>query len=104
MAFSFYQSLRSVPRDLVESHVFLVSRGGSVLALDTPFAMPGLIWNMMIVDVGRLVFVVASEAIASRQTTIKLPGIGSYLALAIEEKRIDAVFRPSSQCWPSSSL
>ena len=37
-------------------------------------------------------FVVASEAIAVGDTTIKLPGIGSYLALAIEEKRIDAVF------------
>jgi NitT/TauT family transport system permease protein len=36
--------------------------------------------------------VVASEAIAVGDTTIKLPGIGSYLALAIEEKRIDAVF------------
>ena len=37
-------------------------------------------------------FVVASEAISVGDTTVKLPGIGSYLALAIEEKRIDAVF------------
>ena len=36
-------------------------------------------------------FVVASEAISVGNTTIKLPGIGSYLALAIEERRVDAV-------------
>ena len=54
--------------------------------------MPGLIWNMMMSMSGGWFFVVASEAIAVGDTTIKLPGIGSYLALAIEEKRIDAVF------------
>ena len=36
-------------------------------------------------------FVVASEAISVGNTTIKLPGIGSYLALAIEQRRVDAV-------------
>ena len=54
--------------------------------------MPGLIWNMMMSMSGGWFFVVASEAIAVGDTTIKLPGIGSYLAVAIEEKRIDAVF------------
>jgi NitT/TauT family transport system permease protein len=54
--------------------------------------MPGLIWNMMMSMSGGWFFVVASEAISVGDTTIKLPGIGSYLALAIEEKRIDAVF------------
>jgi NitT/TauT family transport system permease protein len=37
-------------------------------------------------------FVVASEAIAVGDTAVKLPGVGSYLALAIENKRADAVF------------
>ncbi|MDQ6704103.1 MAG: ABC transporter permease subunit, partial [Pseudomonadota bacterium] len=60
--------------------------------LETPFAMPGLIWNMMMSMSGGWFFVVASEAISVGDTTVKLPGIGSYLALAIEEKRIDAVF------------
>ncbi|MGH6936784.1 MAG: ABC transporter permease subunit, partial [Methylocella sp.] len=52
----------------------------------------GLIWNMMMSMSGGWFFVVASEAISVGDITIKLPGIGSYLALAIEEKRIDAVF------------
>jgi len=48
MAFSFYQSLRSVPRDLVEvARGFGLSWWQRFWQLDTPFAMPGLIWNMM---------------------------------------------------------
>ncbi len=93
MAFSFYQSLRSVPRDLSEvSQGFQLSGWQRFWQLDAPFAMPGLIWNMMMSMSGGWFFVVASEAISVGDTTIKLPGIGSYLALAIERKRIDAVF------------
>jgi NitT/TauT family transport system permease protein len=53
--------------------------------------MPGLIWNTMMSMSGGWFFVVASEAISVGDTTIKLPGIGSYLAAAIDAKRIDAV-------------
>jgi NitT/TauT family transport system permease protein len=92
MAFSFYQSLRGVPRDLVEvSSGFQLSGWQKFWQLEAPFAMPGLIWNMMMSMSGGWFFVVASEAISVGDTTIKLPGIGSYLALAIEDKRIDAV-------------
>ncbi|ACK49663.1 binding-protein-dependent transport systems inner membrane component [Methylocella silvestris BL2] len=93
MAFSFYQSLRSVPRDLVEvASGFQLSGWQRFWQLEAPFAMPGLIWNMMMSMSGGWFFVVASEAISVGDTTIKLPGVGSYLALAIEQKRIDAVF------------
>jgi NitT/TauT family transport system permease protein len=93
MAFSFYQSLRGVPRDLIEvARGFGLSGWQRFWQLETPFAMPGLIWNMMMSMSGGWFFVVASEAISVGDTTVKLPGIGSYLALAIDEKRIDAVF------------
>ena len=93
MAFSFYQSLRSVPRDLIEvARGFRLSGWQRFWQLETPYAMPGLIWNTMMSMSGGWFFVVASEAISVGDTTIKLPGIGSYLALAIEDKRIDAVF------------
>ncbi len=93
MAFSFYQSLRNVPRDLNEvARGFGLSSWQRFWQLETPFAMPGLIWNMMMSMSGGWFFVVASEAISVGDTTIKLPGIGSFLALAIDEKRIDAVF------------
>jgi NitT/TauT family transport system permease protein len=92
MAFSFYQSLLSVPRDLNEvARGFGLSAWQKFWQLETPFAMPSLIWNTMMSMSGGWFFVVASEAITVGDTTVKLPGIGSYLALAIEQKRVDAV-------------
>jgi NitT/TauT family transport system permease protein len=93
MAFSFYQSLRGVPRDPDQvARGFGLSGWQRFWQLETPFAMPGLIWNTMMSMSGGWFFVVASEAISVGDITVKLPGIGSYLALAIQEKRIDAVF------------
>src|SRR5262249_46259069 len=59
--------------------------------LEVPFAAPGLIWNTMMSMSGGWFFVVASEAITVGDTTVKLPGIGAWLALAIERKDIRAV-------------
>lgn len=59
--------------------------------LDVPFAMPGLVWNMMMSMSGGWFFVVASEAITVGDKTITLPGVGSYLALAIAQKDLHAV-------------
>ncbi|MEX3635357.1 ABC transporter permease [Paraburkholderia sp. BR14320] len=92
MTFSFYQSLRTVPRDLDE-----VSRGFHLTAwqrfwkLEVPFSMPGLIWNMMMSMSGGWFFVVASEAITVGNNTITLPGIGAYLAQAIGDKNLHAI-------------
>ena len=92
MAFSFYQSLRGVPRDLEEVAAnFNLTPWQKFWQLETPFAMPGLIWNMMMSMSGGWFFVVASEAIAVGDVNIRLPGIGSYLALAIDERRLDCV-------------
>jgi NitT/TauT family transport system permease protein len=92
MAFSFYQSLRTVPTELEEaSRNFRLSPWMSFWRLDVPFAMPQLIWNMMMSMSGSWFFVVASEAISVGNTTITLPGIGSYIALAIEHQDMAAV-------------
>ena len=89
MAFSFYQSLRTVPRDLDEvSRHFRLSPWLRFWRLEAPFAAPGLIWNTMMSMSGGWFFVVASEAITVGDTTIKLPGIGSWLALAIDAKDV----------------
>lgn len=92
MTFSFYQSLRMLPRDLVEVSTNLQLSGWQKFwKLDVPFAMPGLIWNMMMSMSGGWFFVVASEAITVGDQTITLPGIGSYLALAIAQQNLHAV-------------
>jgi len=92
MAFSFYQSLRTVPHDLEEAAVnFRFSGWQRFWKLDVPFAMPGLVWNMMMSMSGGWFFVVASEAITVGDKTIVLPGIGAYLAMAIDQKDLAAV-------------
>ena len=92
MAFSFYQSLRTVPNELAEaSRNFGLSPWMRFWRLDVPFAMPQLIWNMMVSMSGSWFFVVASEAISVGNTTITLPGVGSYIALAIERRNLAAV-------------
>jgi NitT/TauT family transport system permease protein len=92
MAFSAYQSFRSVPAELSEAaSVFQLSGWQRFWRLDLPFAMPGLLWNMMMSMSGGWFFVVASEAISVSNQNIKLPGIGSYIALAIEARNLHAI-------------
>src|SRR5580704_13350583 len=92
MAFSFYQSLRTVPSDLDEvSRHFGQSAWLRFWRLEVPFAAPGLIWNTMLSMSGGWFFVVASEAITVGDTSLKLPGIGAWLAMAIAEKDVRAV-------------
>jgi len=92
MAFSFYQSLKTIPHDLVDASAqFQLSAWQRFWKLEAPYATPGLVWNAMMSMSGGWFFVVASEAISVGDTTIKLPGIGSYLALAIDQRDIGAV-------------
>ena len=92
MAFSLYLSLRTVPAELKEAAaVFQLSGWQRFWRLELPFAMPGLLWNMMMSMSGGWFFVVASEAISVSNQHILLPGVGSYIALAIEQKNLGAI-------------
>jgi NitT/TauT family transport system permease protein len=93
MAFSFYQSLTTLPADLQEcARAFRLSPWQKFWRLDVPFAMPGLVWNTMLSMSGGWFFVVASEAITVGNTTFALPGIGSYVQLALDQKNLLAIF------------
>jgi NitT/TauT family transport system permease protein len=92
MAFSFYQSLRNLPVDLEEvSQQFHLSPWMRFWRLELPYAIPALIWNTMMSMSGGWFFVVACEAITVGTTTVTLPGIGSWLALANERSDTAAV-------------
>jgi NitT/TauT family transport system permease protein len=92
MAFSMYQSLTTLPRDLQEaSYAFHLSTWQRFWRLEVPFAMPGLVWNTMMSMSGGWFFVVASEAISVGDNTWNLPGIGSYVAMALQQRDILAV-------------
>ncbi|MCW3482173.1 ABC transporter permease subunit [Neisseriaceae bacterium JH1-16] len=92
MAFSFYQSMRTIPRDLNEvSRSFHLTGWQKFWKLEVPFSLPGLIWNMMMSMSGGWFFVVASEAITVGNNTVTLPGMGSYLAEAIAQQNLSAI-------------
>src|SRR5690348_2228919 len=92
MTFSLYQSFIAVPHDLREAaRMYHLSPWQSFWQLEVPFALPNLVWNMMMSVSGGWFFVVASEAISVSSHTVLLPGIGSYIALAIDQRDLAAV-------------
>jgi NitT/TauT family transport system permease protein len=85
MALGFYQTVRSVPAELKEAAYMLhLSAWQRFWRIDVPFSMPGLLWNTMMSMSGSWFFVVVSEAISVSNQQILLPGIGSYVAVAIQ--------------------
>jgi NitT/TauT family transport system permease protein len=92
MAFSFYHSLRSIPDEMVEAaRNFQLGSWMRFWRLEVPFAMPSLIWNMMMSMSGGWFFVTVSEAISVGNTTVTLPGVGSYIVLAMQQKNLAAI-------------
>jgi NitT/TauT family transport system permease protein len=93
MAFSFYQSLRTVPPEMIEAgRMFGLNGWARFWRIEVPFAMPSLVWNMMMSMSGGWFMIVASEAVSVGKTSFALPGIGSYIALAIANKNLSAIF------------
>jgi NitT/TauT family transport system permease protein len=93
MALGFYQTVRSVPDELREAaDMFHLSAWQRFWRIDVPFSMPGLLWNMMMSMSAGWFFVVASEAISVSNQQILLPGIGSYIAVAIQTADVHAIW------------
>jgi NitT/TauT family transport system permease protein len=92
MTFSLYQSFIAVPRDLREAaRMYHLSPWHGFWQLEMPFALPNLVWNMMMSVSGGWFFVVASEAITVNGDSVLLPGIGSYISVAIDNRDLHAV-------------
>ncbi|HEX4506112.1 MAG TPA: ABC transporter permease subunit, partial [Alphaproteobacteria bacterium] len=92
MTFSLYQSLRTVPLDLQEAaRMYRLGPWARFWQLELPHAMPNLIWNIMMSVSGGWFFVVASEAFSAYGQDIMLPGVGSYIAVAIDQRDLGAV-------------
>lgn len=92
MTFSFYNSLKTVPKDLQEASDMLgMNWWQRFVKLEVPFSMIGLVWNSMMSFGGGWFFLAASEAISVLGQDIRLPGVGSYLATAIEAGNMQAI-------------
>jgi len=85
MTFSFYASLKTVPPDLVAvARLARMSWWERFFRLDLSFAATGLLWNSMMSMAGGWFFLMVSEAFVLGEHDFRLPGLGSYMSLAIE--------------------
>ncbi|KTD33824.1 ABC transporter permease [Legionella nautarum] len=92
ITFGFYQALKTLPEDLKEaSAMFQLSAWQRFWKVEVPFSMSSLLWNLMMSMSASWFFVVLSEAISVSHQDILLPGVGSYIALAIEQRDLHAV-------------
>ena len=83
IAFSFYSSLKTIPRDLREAAIiYRFSRWQRFAELDLPFSTIGLVWNSMMSVAGRWFFLMACEMFVLGNKDFRLPGLGSYLQTA----------------------
>jgi len=92
MTFSFYASLKSLPRELDElSHSLRLTRWQRFWKIEVPSGAIGLVWNGMMSFGGSWFFLVASELITVANHKYSLPGIGSFVFAASEKGDLGAV-------------
>ena len=85
MVFSFYASLRSIPPEMREAAaVFRLSPWQVFRTVELPSAAIGLVWNSMMSMAGGWFFLTVAEAFTLGDRDFRLPGVGSYMAVAIE--------------------
>lgn len=92
MTLSIYQSIKLLPEDYKDVGYSLnLNAWQRFWRIELPYATPNLLWNMMISLSGGWFFVVASEAISVNNHEILLPGIGSYIQIAIDQQNLSAI-------------
>ncbi len=83
LAFSFYSSLKSIPREMLEaSRIYRYSAWQRFWQLEMPFAAIGLVWNSIVSVAGGWFALIACEISPFANYTYQLPGLGSYLQVA----------------------
>jgi NitT/TauT family transport system permease protein len=83
MAFSFYASLKSIPRELREAaHIYGFGKWQRFVELELPYGAIGLVWNSMVSVAGGWFFLMACEMFVLGKRDFRLPGLGSYLQTA----------------------
>lgn len=92
MAFGFYQTVKSVPGELEEAaDMFHLSAWQRFWRIEVPFSLPGLLWNTMMSMSASWFFVVVAESIYVNNQQILLPGVGSYITVAIQQMDMKAI-------------
>jgi len=93
MAFSFYASLRSIPRELREAaRIYGFGGWQRFVQLELPYGAIGLVWNSMVSVAGGWFFLMACEMFVLGKRDFRLPGLGSYLQTAASAGDTGAIF------------
>jgi NitT/TauT family transport system permease protein len=83
IAFSFYSSLKTIPRELHEAAtIYRFGRWQRFAELDLPFSTIGLVWNSMMSVAGGWFFLMACEMFVLGNRDFRIPGLGSFLQTA----------------------
>jgi NitT/TauT family transport system permease protein len=83
LAFSFYSSLKSIPREMLEaSRIYRYSAWQRFWQLEMPYAAIGLVWNSIVSVAGGWFALIACEMFTMGDRNFQLPGLGSYLQTA----------------------
>jgi len=92
MTFSFYQSLCSIPQELIEvSRVYRLNSWQRFWSLELPSGVIGLVWNSVMSVAGGWFFLIAIESFTLGDKNFHLPGLGSYLATAANKGDYGAI-------------
>ncbi len=92
MAFSFYSSIKSIPRELNEAAtIYGFSRWQKLWQLELPYGTIGLVWNSMVSVAGGWFFLMACEMFVLGSRDFRLPGLGSYLQTAASNDDTHAI-------------
>ncbi len=83
LAFSFYSSLKSIPKEMLEaSRIYRYSAWQRFWQLEMPYAAIGLVWNSIVSVAGGWFALIACEMFTMGDRNFQLPGLGSYLQTA----------------------
>jgi len=92
LAFSFYSSLKSIPREMSEaSSIYRFSAWQRFWQLEMPYAAIGLVWNSIVSVAGGWFALIACEMFTMGDRSFQLPGLGSYLQTATIEGDLGAL-------------
>jgi len=92
MTFSLYHSLKSVPEDLQEAAtVYGFTWWERLKWVELPYGTTGLVWNSMMSMAGGWFFLMITEAFKLGDQDYRLPGLGSYMSVAVEKGNVPAM-------------
>jgi NitT/TauT family transport system permease protein len=92
LAFSFYSSLKTIPREMIEaSRIYRYSAWQRFWQLEMPYSAIGLVWNSIVSVAGGWFALIACEMFTMGTRNFQLPGLGSYLQTAAESGDVRAL-------------